>query len=370
MSSTINLGSRIIGEGHPCFIIAEIGINFNGDIEIAKKLIDAAANAKCDAVKFQLFSANKMYPKSAGEVTWKSPSGDYQYDIFKAVQKNELPTQWLETIIQHCKARNIILFASVFDEESLATLVKHKFPIIKIGSSEITHIPLLQAAAKTGLPIIISTGGSTIDEIKDAYNTLIKHNTQIGILHCNVQYPTPLSEVHMNTLDTLRKEFPLAIIGFSDHTSEPSFAPIAAIDKGASIIEKHITLDRKMPGPDQFFALEPQELIDMVSAVRKGEKDKSTGKKITYPQEILGSAAKEQQKNEQYLRSFAYRCIFTTAPIKKGERFTVSNTAILRPGKKQRGLEPKRYEEIISKYVAAKDYAAEEAVTEQGVAKA
>ena len=368
-SPLISIGKTRVGRGHPVFLIAEIGINFNGSLNTAKQLIRAAAKAGCNAAKFQLFTAKQMYPKSAGSVTWQSPKGSYEYDIYSAVEKNELPSDWLQELRTECFTHNLHFILSVFDEESLAKAVSAGSEAIKIGSSELTHIPLIRAAARTSLPLIISTGGATLSEVTKAYDVALQEKAAVAILHCNVQYPTPLESVHMNTLNTLQNEFPRALIGFSDHTKEPADAPVAAVCLGATIIEKHITLDRSSPGPDHFFALEPTQLQEMVHAVREAEQMLAQNKTPSFPQIILGSHNKTTYENEQYLRDFAYRCIFAARDIKAGEPLTSDSLAVLRPGKKKRGLNPEHFDELITMYRARQTIKAEQPITWKEVEK-
>jgi len=351
----IKIENKFIGEDSPCFIVAEVGINHNGDINIAKKMIDVSAEAGCDAVKFQNFKAELMYPKSAGKLDWEDEKGKYSYDIFENVKKFEYPEEWIDELKEYCKKKNIIFFSSASDEESADLLYKKGVKLFKTTSYAITHLPLIEYIAKKGLPIIMSTGGSNLQEIKEAYEIVRKYDKKIAILHCVAKYPTPLEYANLNVIDTLKKEFPEAIIGYSDHTEGPVKAPVAAIVKGAKVIEKHITLDRKMKGPDHFFALEPNELKEMVKAIRNTEKRLKKGEKIKIDNKILGSSERKTYEIEKYLRNFAYSIIFTKKEIKKGELFTKDNLIILRKGKKEKGLEPKEWFNIINKKRANKD---------------
>ena len=359
----IKIENRIIGEDYPCFIISEVGINHNGDINIAKKMIDVSVESGCDAVKLQTFKTEEMYPKSAGKLDWNDNKGEYSYDIFENVKKFEYPLEWIDELKEYCKNKGIIFFSSVCDEKSVDLLYKKGIKLLKTTSYAITHLPLIEYIAKKGVPIIISTGGSTLEEIKEAYETAKKFNNQIIILHCVIKYPTPLENVNMNVIGTLKKEFPEAVIGYSDHTENPVKAPIAAIVKGAKVIEKHLTLDKKMKGPDHFFALEPEELKKMVSAIRETEKKMKKGEKVDIDKMILGSEKKETQDIERYLREFAYRTIFTKKEIKKDELFTKDNLAILRCGKRKKGLDPKEWFNIIDKKRANKDLEIEYTIT-------
>ncbi len=367
---TIAVAGRNIGGNNPCFIIAEIGINHNGSMEIAKKLIDSAVKAGCDAVKFQAFKAKTLYPKTAGKLDWQDGKKKYSYDIYSNVESFEMPYEWVPELQEYCTKKGIIFFSSVCDEKSADYFSKFNVPLFKTTSYAITHLPLLEHIAKKKIPIIISTGGATMEEIRLAYDTVKKYHDKIIILHCIIKYPAPLSTINMNVLDTLRKEFPRAVIGYSDHSAEPADAPVAAICKGAKVIEKHITLDKKMKGPDHFFALEPDELKEMVSAVRKAEKKLKDGLSLDVNKMVLGSSEKKVDDSEKYLRSFAYQCIFAKKDIKKGTILTREALSVLRPGKKERGLEPKELSRITDgNYAASKDISPEDPITWKSIAK-
>lgn len=322
------------------YIIAEIGINFNGSLENCLKMIDESVDAGCHATKFQFFTANGMYPVSAGQLDWKDANKEYSYDIYKAVKAFELPPEWLDTIMPYCESKNIDFMASVFDIEGLEYLVKKGMKIIKLSSYTITNLPLIEAAAKAKLPIIMSTGGSTLAETEEAVRCVQKYHNDITLLHCSIKYPTPLNEVNMGVLNTLKYAFPEVAIGYSDHTFEISDAPIQAVYMGATVIEKHITLDKKMNGPDHFFALEPDELSRMVVDINNARADFESGN-ISIDGTIYGSTAKICHEHERYLRDFCYMTLFTKKNVKKGEVILAEDISILRPGKKARGLEPK-----------------------------
>ncbi len=357
----VQLPNRAIGDGEPCFIIAEAGINFNGSIDAAKQLINIAVTAGCDAIKFQAFTADNLYPKTAGQLDWQDAGKKYSYSIHENVKKFELPYSWIPELMSYAKQKNIMFFSSICDEQAGDIMDQYSVPLFKTTSYAITHLPLIEHLARKGKPLIMSTGGSTLEEIKEAYTAAKKYNSQLIILHCVIKYPTPLKLVNMNVLDTLKKEFPDAIIGYSDHTAEATEAPIAAIVKGAKVIEKHITLDKKMPGPDHFFALEPSELRQMVSAVRNTERLMRDGNPIlVHPlvMGVMGSAEKNVQKEEEYLRNFAYQTIITCKAIRASEVISSENCKVLRPGKLEHGIEPKHYPLLTSgRYVAKADLA-------------
>lgn len=341
----VQIGNKKVGGNNPCFIVAEIGINFDGKYEQALKLIDAAANAGCDAVKFQLFKAEKMYTENAGK--YEIATGEKQ-DIIKIVKDGELPHTWLPDLKKYANSKNLVFFSSVCDEHSVDVLAKESGAAMKMTSYGITHLPLMRYAAKTSLPVIFSCGGATMQETAEAlYAIKAEGNNHIVLMHCMAKYPCPLNSINLNIIKTLQLAFPDIIIGYSDHSSEPIDAPCAAVALGAKMIEKHITLDRKLPGPDHSFALDPSELKQMCSEIRKTEEMMKKGKKISIDAKLLGSSERKVYDIEKSVREFAFRSVFAIKNIKKGDKFTKDNIAVLRPGEKKRGLEPKYYTLLI-----------------------
>jgi len=324
------------------FIIAEVGINHNGSLENAFQMIDVAKEAGCDAAKFQLFTAKNLYPKSAGTIDWHDGEKSYDYNIFDVVEQFEIPFKWIDTLIDYCEKRNIDFMSTVYDIEGLNFLIQKNISKIKLSSYSISHIPLIEACAKTKHPIILSTGGATLSEVENALNTVLQYHNDITLLQCSICYPTKLSDCNLGVLDTYKRAFPDVSIGYSDHTIEISDAPVQSVYLGGTVIEKHITLDKKMDGPDHFFALEPDELKQMVLDVRKAEQD-FINNNYSINLEIYGYSRKYTYPHEEYLKTFAYPTLFVNRPIKMGERILPKNISILRPGKKQRGLEPKYF---------------------------
>lgn len=349
------------------YIIAEVGINFNGSLNSCYKMIDMSIVAGCDAVKFQIFSAKNLYPKSAGKLDWKDGEKTYNYDIYNAVQKFELPNEWISELMNYCENNNIDFMASVFDVEGLAFMVEQGMKVIKLSSYTITNIPLIEAAAKTCLPIIMSTGGATIGETEEAINTILRYHDNITLLHCSIQYPTKLKDVNMGVMETFSKVFPNIKIGYSDHTMEPSDAPVQSIYLGGSVVEKHITLDKKMDGPDHFFALEPNELKKMVQDIREAEISYKNNN-FCIEKIIYGSSEKICYQHEKYLRNFAYMSLFSKKNIQKGDIIYVNDISILRSGTKEKGLEPK-YLDLFNKNIvtASKDIFFEDPITWESI---
>jgi len=334
------------------YIIAEIGINYNGSLDNCYKMIDVAYEAGCNAAKFQIFTAKNMYPKSAGKLDWKNEKEEFSYSIYEAVEKFQLPDLWIDKLILYCHEKEIDFMASVFDNDGLNIMVEKGMKVIKLSSYTITNIPLIEAASKTGLPIIMSTGGATIGETEEAVRTVLNYHNNLTILHCSIQYPTKLQNVNMGVMDTFSKVFPNINVGYSDHSEEPSPAPVESIYLGGTVVEKHITLDKKMEGPDHFFALEPSELKIMVKDIRKAEIDYKNNN-FSINEIIYGNTEKICHEHEQYLRDFCYMSLFAKKDIKKGEVIVPEDISILRPAKKDKGLEPKYLKLFIENNVTA-----------------
>jgi sialic acid synthase SpsE len=348
---------------HEVYIIAEIGINHNGSLDNCFKRIDAAASAGCNAAKFQFFKAATLYPKSAGRLRWKDKKGAYSYNIYDATEKFSMPENWIEKLIYYCKRRNIDFLSSVFDIKEVNFLIKMGLTKIKLSSYTVTNLPLIEHCARKGLQIIMSTGGASLSEIEDAASEVMRHHKMLSLLHCSLAYPTKLSECNLGVMETMRLTFCGIPIGFSDHTAEVFDAAVQAVYLGAKVIEKHITLDKKMPGPDQFFALEPSELKLMVKKIRQAERVVKKGRP-NINKLIYGLTSKAPTAREMYLRDFSYMFLFARRSLKRGEIIRVSDIMILRPGNKKHGLEPK-FLGFFKKYkiTAKKDINFEEPIT-------
>lgn len=344
-------------------LIAEIGINFNGDFDTGLALIDAAAEAGCDAAKFQVFAAAALYPRSAGELAWQDQSGAYAYDIFEAVRRNELPRAWVAPFMDHCERRGIEFLASAFSADDARFLVESGVRRLKISSSSVRNLPMIDACAALGVPLIVSTGGSRLGEIEDVVETVFRHHRRLTLLHCSLQYPTPPQDCHLAAIRTLASAFPETTVGYSDHTADPVAAPVQAVVLGARVIEKHVTLDRRMAGPDHFFALEPEALAAMVGAVRETEACLAAGGAPALDPVLLGSSAKTVTTGERYLRDFVANQLFARRPIARGEVIAAADLAVLRRGQKGDGLAPGYLALFDAHRVrAARDIAAEEPV--------
>jgi N-acetylneuraminate synthase len=344
------------------YTIAEVGINHNGSLDNCYRLIDAASAAGVDCVKFQFFKAAELYLKSAGKLNWKNSKRKYSYDIYKATEAREMPDCWIEKLIVYCQRKKIDFLSSIFGTRGVDYLISKGMQTIKLPSYSVTNLPLMEHCARFKVPIILSTGGATLGEIEEAVKTVNKYHTKLSLLHCSIKYPTELSECNLAVIKTLKYAFVNCKIGYSDHTKEVSKAPVQAIYLGAEIIEKHITLDKKMKGPDHFFALEPKELKKMICAIKKAADDCKRGN-IKINKKLYGLSGKVVFKHEQGLRDFCFATMFAGRDIKKGERIEDIDLRLLRPGENKRGLEP-QYMNLFKKYTirAAKNIAAEEEI--------
>lgn len=350
MLTTFKIFDKPVGFGAPCFIIAEAGSNHNRDLNLALALIDAAADAKADAVKFQTFEAKRLYPKSAG-------NSDYlkvETPIYDIIQAMEMPPEWLPRLRDRAHERGLAFISSPFHEEAVR-LLDPFVDAFKIASYELTHAPLLVEVARREKPVVLSTGASTTAEVKEAVATIEGAGCkQLAVLQCTASYPTPPDAANVRALVTLREALGIPT-GLSDHTRDPCVAPMAAVALGACLIEKHFTLSNRMPGPDHAFAVEPHELARLVQSVRDVER-------------VLGSGLKDVLDVEGELRSFARRSIFVTRSVRAGERFTRDNVDVLRRGKLAEGLAPAELDRVL-RSTAARDIAAESVLHEQDLAR-
>ena len=323
-------------------IIAEAGVNHNGDIELAKKLIDVAVDAEVDFIKFQTFKSESLVSKFAQKAVYQiENTQDAVESQLQMLKKLELSNSQHFELVQYCNNKNISFFSTAFDLESLSFLKELGLNIVKIPSGEITNLPYLRKAATLFKEVIISTGMSSMVEIEEALDIFLQAGTLINditILHCNTEYPTPMSDVNLNAMLAIQKMFGVKV-GYSDHTMGIE-VPIAAVALGATMIEKHFTLDRSLPGPDQLASLEPSELKNMVHSIRNIEKA------------IGGTGIKEPSESEIKNISIARKSLVAKTSINKGDRFTEFNITTKRPGI---GLSPMKWDEVIGK-MACQDY--------------
>ena len=309
-------------------------------------MIDVAVKAGADAVKFQTFRAEQLVCQSAKKADYQMETTDSTESQFEMLKKLEMSYSDHVELISYCKKKNIQFLSTSFDVDSLKMLDRLGVPLIKIPSGEITNYPLLVAAAKTKKPIILSTGMSDLEEIAEAIHVLKANGGErIVLLHCNTEYPTPMKDVNLRAMDTMRERFHL-LVGYSDHTLGIE-VPIAAVALGATVIEKHFTLDKKMKGPDHKASLEADQLKAMVEAIRNIEV-------------ALGSKEKSATTSEKKNMEVARKSIVAAGDIKKGEKFSENNLTTKRPGN---GISPMKWNEILGK-TADRDYKKDELIRE------
>jgi N-acetylneuraminate synthase len=330
------IGDQPVGSDEPTFVIAEAGSNHNGDLDIAKELIDVAVDAGADAVKFQTFRAEDMYVENSGEVEYL----DDNRSIYEIIEAMEMPHEWIPELHEYCTERKIHFLSTPFDERSVELLSEY-VSAWKVASYTSSHHPFLRELADTDKPIIMSTGAHELSEVRESVDVLESADVSgLALLQCVAAYPTPIKEINVRVVETLADEFGVPA-GLSDHTLNPVTAPSAAVALGASIVEKHFTLDKTMDGPDHQFALEPDELDKMVTAIRDTEA-------------ALGTDEKSVLEVESELHDKARRAVHAVEDITVGEELTAENVKVLRPGEQDAGLPPKFYEEILGT-TAARD---------------
>lgn len=325
------------------YIIAEAGVNHNGSFQLACKLVDAARAAGANCIKFQTFKAEKLVSHLAQKAEYqKAATGESsQQDMLK---KLELSDEAFLSLKDHCDKAGICFLSTPFDFDSIAFLKAIDMPFWKIPSGEITNLPYLLALARTGRPVVMSTGMCNLEEIRAAIEVLKQNGTKdIKLLHCNTEYPTPFEDVNLRAMQTMRDEFGLEV-GYSDHTKGIEVA-VAAVAMGATIIEKHFTLDRNMEGPDHKASLEPSELASLVTSIRHVEK-------------ALGTGDKKPSLSEQKNISIARKSIVSQAAIVAGERLTVDNITVKRPGT---GISPMQWFNVLGSK-AVRDFSEDEMI--------
>lgn len=315
-------------------IIAEAGVNHNGSLELAKQLVDKAVEAGVDYIKFQTFKASKLVTKAAKQAEYQQKNigkvGDSQYQMLK---KLELSLEDHEELIAYCEKRGIKFFSTAFDFDSIEYLHSLDLGLWKVPSGEVTNYPFLKRVAAYNEKTILSTGMCEMSDVRAAVEALFKNGLSkdnLILLHCNTEYPTPYEDVNLKAMDALRNEFGVEV-GYSDHTKGIE-VPIAAVALGATVIEKHFTLDCNMEGPDHKASLEPDELKAMVSAIRNIEKA------------VGGDGTKHVSESERKNIAIARKSIVAAKDINKGEQLTEENLTVKRPGT---GISPMRWEEVI-----------------------
>jgi len=316
----------------PVIIIAEVGVNHNGDFDLAKQLIDVAAKAGVDIVKFQTFKAQTLVTRSAEKAEYQKKTTGQQVSQFEMLRHLELTREMHRKLVEHCAACNVEFLSTGFDIESVSFLVTLGQTRFKIPSGEITNLPYLRYVGRLNKSIFLSTGMATMDEIKAAIDTLEHSGTprnKIMVMHCTTEYPTPMVEVNLHAMQSIRSAFGVSV-GYSDHTIGIE-VPIAAVALGACVIEKHFTLDRRFPGPDHRTSIEPDGLITMVAAIRNIEN-------------ALGSQVKGPTLSESKNKVAVRKSIVASRTIKAGEVFNEQNVSTKRPAL---GLSPMRWDDVI-----------------------
>lgn len=330
-----------------CTVIAEAGVNHNGSIDLAYQLIDAAAAAGADCVKFQTFRAEALVTRAAPKAEYQKAatgSAESQFDMLKRL---ELPKEAFAALAKYCAQKQIEFMSTPFDFEAAHMLADLGMSTFKVSSGDLTNIPFLREIGKLGRPVILSSGMATLGEIEVAVGALQGVGMpieQITLLHCTTEYPAPPEEVNLLAMNTIRAAFPGAIIGYSDHTQGIAI-PIAATALGAQVIEKHFTLDRTMAGPDHKASLEPAELVAMIKAIRCVSLS-------------LGNGRKQPTASEIPNRLIARKSIVAACAIARGEVLSEQNLAVRRPGN---GLSPVRWDEIVGT-LATRDYVQDELI--------
>lgn len=327
-------------------IIAEAGVNHNGSLDLAKQLVASAAAAGADLVKFQSFITDKIISRQAPKAEYQKSTTGTDESQYEMVRKLELSRADHEELIEECRRHGIGFFSTAFDSNSFNMLVELGLNQVKIPSGELTNLPLLRYMTRLGMPVILSTGMAGLGDIEAALDVIEKAGTPrslITLLHCTTEYPTPMEDVNLRAMISLKSAFGVEV-GYSDHTSGIEI-PIAAVALGATVIEKHFTLDRSLPGPDHQASLEPQELKAMVDAIRNIER-------------ALGDGIKRPSASELKNKPIARKSLVASRPIRAGETFDADNLGTKRPGT---GISPMRWDEVVGR-TAPRDFAADELI--------
>ena len=343
----IRIGDFLIGKREPVFIIAEAGVNHNGQLKLAKKLIDVARNAGADCVKFQTFKTDEVLLKNAPKAPYQVKTTGGHESFFNLVKRIELKKDDFKELSEYCDDSGILFLSTPYDMPSADLLFEIGVKAFKISSTDTNNLPLLEHIAKMNLPIILSTGMSTLDEVRESVDCIRSAgNHDIILLQCTSNYPARIEDCNIRAMGTLRKKFNVPV-GFSDHTVE-HIAPIAAVAFGADVYEKHFTIDKNLPGPDQRASLDPEELREMINDIRLTET-------------ALGSAEKKIATAEKGNISQMRKSIVSIVDIKQGELIEKWHIGIKRPGT---GLPPKYYSYLVGN-VAAKYIPKDTIITEQ-----
>tara|TARA_B100000315_G_C14585561_1_gene592794 strand:- start:2573 stop:3622 length:1050 start_codon:yes stop_codon:yes gene_type:complete len=328
----IKISDKLIGENEKVFIIAEIGVNHNNDMDMAKEMIDKAKKAGADAVKFQTFKTENIILKTAPKAEYQIKTTGEEGSWFDLLKTEELSYENHKMLLEYCQQKGIIFLSTPYDEDSADFLEKLKVPAYKIASTDTNNIPFLRHVANTGKPILLSTGMSNLEEVAESVEAIRKTgNEKIILLHCTSNYPAKIEESNLRVLNTLKEIFKV-LVGYSDH-SQGNTVGLSSIALGATVYERHFTLDRNLPGPDHQASIEPKELAGLINEIRLVEK-------------ALGSDDKRPTEGEHETRKKLRKSIVTLKNISINTKITMDMIGIKRPGT---GLEPKYFDQVIGK---------------------
>lgn len=355
ITTSIKIGQEFVGEGSPCFIIAEAGVNHNGDIELAKKLIETAKEAGADAVKFQTFKSEEIVTPDAIQAKYQRENIGKEESQYAMLKRLELPYSAFRELKEYCDRVGIIFLSTPHSCKEDVDLIAELCPAIKIGSGDLTNLPILKYIAGKKLPVILSTGMGNLKEVKEAVEIILPINKELILLHCTTNYPTPLNEVNLRAMGTIAREFNLPV-GYSDHTESIS-VPLAAVLLGACVIEKHFTLDKNLPGPDHKASLEPKKLKEMVEGIRDIEERLRQGEvrgkiisELNIP-EVFGDGVKKPNPSEIETAKIVRKSIVAAVDIPKAAEVREEMVTIKRPGT---GLPSKYLDKILGR-IAKRD---------------
>lgn len=332
MSAQVKIGARTIGLADPVFLIAEAGVNHNGFFDQALALVEAAAGAGADAVKFQTFDAAALASAAAPLAEYQRGGAGQHGSQVEMLRELELTDDEFARIAEHCRSSGVEFLSTPFDERSAALLVEIGVAAFKVGSGELTNLPFLAYLAAYGLPLLLSTGMATLDEVADAVEAVGEGKSPLVLLHCVSSYPAPAAEANLRALQTMHEHFPQLMIGYSDHCLEPEVS-LGAVGAGARVIERHLTLDRSLPGPDHAASSEPDELGRLFRAIR-----------VLEP--ALGDGVKQPQPSELNTRVVARRSLVAARDLEQGTVVERSHIAIKRPGG---GIGPGHIDELVGR---------------------
>ncbi|MBN1645408.1 N-acetylneuraminate synthase [Candidatus Woesearchaeota archaeon] len=345
--SLLDIGGKRVGPGQPCFIIAEAGVNHNGDINLAKKLVDAAVEAGADCVKFQTFKSENLVTKAADMAEYQEKNLGEKDSQFSMLKKLELKLEDFKTLKEYCDRKGIIFMSTPHTQDTCEYL-NPLMPAFKLGSPDLNNIPYLKRIAKFNKPIVLATGMGTMEEVKEAEQTIFNEgNNKLILLHCTTNYPCPRNEVNLRAMKTMMDQVK-SLVGYSDHT-EGIDVCVMAVKLGAFMIEKHFTLDKNMPGPDHKASNNPAELKQLIAAVRRIESDRKALAEFPMDETVLGSPEKKPNKSEVEMMKVVRKSIASAKKIPKGTEIQEDMLVIKRPSS---GIAPKELEKLVGKRAA------------------